>query len=304
MHVVGIDMKELKGKVAVITGAGRGIGRGIALHCAHNSIKIVLAGIGMESLTRTAADLNSLGAETLIVQTDVSLQEDVERLAERSFATFGAVDLLVNNAGAQVSGASVYDSTMDDWNWVMGVNFFGVLFAIRAFVPRIIEHNTQAHIVNVASLFGIVEATGSYDVSKHAAVALTESLYHDLAENAPQIKVSVYCPGAVNTEMYRIGDSRSERYMGNATEHSAEARSGYKDFINNYGFSVEEAVHVLFEGIEQDKLYIGPLAYQKQLPKILDVIRERADNIADERNPEHPRNIGAVISTDERDKLP
>ena len=127
-------MKDYRDKVAVITGAGRGIGRGIALRCAKEGMKVVLAGFGMESLTRTAADLDALGAETLIVQTDVSQVEQVENLAAATVEAFGHVDLLVNNAGVAQPGKSL-EITLDDWNWVMGVNFYGVLYCLRAFVP-------------------------------------------------------------------------------------------------------------------------------------------------------------------------
>ena len=108
-------MKDFRGKVAVITGAGRGIGRGIALRCVQEGMKVVLAGIGMESLTKTNADLQELGAETLIVKTDVSLLADVENLAEKSFDAFGSVDLLVNNAGVYAPG-TVWECSIDDWN--------------------------------------------------------------------------------------------------------------------------------------------------------------------------------------------
>ena len=209
-------MNDFTGKVAVITGAGRGIGRGIALHCAQLGMKIVLAGIGMESLTKTAADLEALNAETLIVQTDVSQLEDIEILADECYTKFGAVDLLVNNAGVAVP-VSVLDSTLDDWNWVMNVNFYGVLYGVRVFVPRLIKQATPSHVVNVSSLSGIAPGGSSYGVSKHAVVVLTESLYFELADSAPQVKVSVYCPGWVDTEFDRIDRSRPDRFKGNAT---------------------------------------------------------------------------------------
>ena len=287
-------MKDFKGKVAVITGAGRGMGRGIALHCAQKGMKIVLAGIRLESLTRTAADLQALGAETLTVQTDVSRLEDVENLANKSYETFGTVDLLVNNAGVSAS-STVLDCSLEDWNWVMGVNFYGVLYGLRAFVPRMIEQGTIGHVVNISSLAGVVEAIDSYHVSKHAVVALTESLYHDLADSAPQIKVSVFIPGLVNTEIYRAEDSRPRRF--NKTNIRVDINDEHeetRDFFNKFGFSISEAVRILFIGLVQDKLYIGPKAFQKQSPKILNVIRNRAENIVNEHNPDHPRDLGPM----------
>jgi NAD(P)-dependent dehydrogenase (short-subunit alcohol dehydrogenase family) len=230
----------------------------------------------------------------LSVQTDVSRLEDVENLAKKSYETFGAVDLLVNNAGVSVS-STVLESSLDDWNWVMGVNFYGMLYGIRAFVPRMIEQCTVGHVVNISSLAGVVEAVDSYHVSKHAVVALTESLYHDLADSAPQIKVSVYLPGLVNTELYRAEESRPARFgktdIASDTNYEHE---GVRDFFKRYGFSIEEAVRVLFKGIAQDKLYIGPTAFQKQSPKIQDAIQRRAENIVKELNPEHPCDNGPV----------
>lgn len=286
-------MKEFEGKVAVITGAGRGLGRGIAFQCAKKGMKVVLAGIREESLLKTASDLQKLGTNTHIIQTDVSIQEDVERLAKESYSKFGSIHLLVNNAGVSVQ-ATALKSSLSDWNWLMGVNFYGVLYGVHAFVPRMIEQNSDSHIINVSSLMGVVEAPAPYAVAKHAVVALSEALYHELADTADNVKVSVYCPGAINSEFYRIDDSRSDRFKSDATSDSDQAREGRRQFFEKYGFSVEEAVNVLFSGIENDQLYIGPLAYQKQFPNILNAIQSRADNIVNEQNPAHPWSVGPV----------
>lgn len=277
-------MRDFVGKVAVITGAGRGIGRGIALRCAQEGMKIVLAGIGMESLTKTAADLEAMGAETLIVQTDVSQEADVENLSEKSFATFGAVDLLVNNAGA-AAPESVLASTMDDWNWVMNVNFYGVLYGVRAFIPRMREQKTTSHVVNVSSLMGLTPGRGGpYRVSKHAVVVLTESLYHELADTAPHVHLSVYCPGWVDSEFYRVDQSRPERFRTHATVMTDEARANWRKKFAG-GISIEESAGILFDGLQHDHFYIGPKAFQEQIPGIADALRERTENILNEGNP-------------------
>jgi len=276
-------MKDFKEKVVVITGAGRGIGRGIALRCAQEGMKVVLAGVGMESLTKTATDLQAKGAETLIVQTDVSQLAEVENLADKSFAAFGTVDLLVNNAGVAVL-ASVLDSTIDDWNWVMNVNFFGVLYGVRSFIPRMIEQGKVSNVVNVSSLSGIGMGGGSYGVSKHAVVVLTESLYNDLADTAPDIKVSVYCPGWVNTEFDGIERSRPERFRAKTTNLDNQQRASWRESLSK-GISVEESARILFEGLRTDKLYIGPKAFQNRQPGSIDGARKRIENILNERTP-------------------
>jgi NAD(P)-dependent dehydrogenase (short-subunit alcohol dehydrogenase family) len=276
-------VKGYKDKVAVITGAGRGIGRGIALHCAKEGMKVVLAGIGMESLTNTAADLDALGVESLIVQTDVSRVEEVENLAEATYEAFGQVDLLVNNAGVAAPGP-VLGNTLDDWNWVMGVNFYGVLYGVKIFVPRMIAQETTSHVVNVSSLSGLAPGGGSYGVSKHAVVVLTESLHYDLAGSADHVKVSVYCPGWVATEFHRVDQSRPDRFKGDASEVTEERRANWQAMLEA-GFSIEESAQILFEGLAQDKLYIGPQTFMEQLPDLGKWIRGRAENIVEEKTP-------------------
>ena len=274
---------RLAGKVAVITGAGRGIGRGIALHCAKEGMKVVLAGFGMESLTKTAADLEALGAETLIVQTDVSQVEQVENLAAATVEAFGQVDLLVNNAGAAGPGKTL-EITLDDWNWIMGVNFYGVLYCLRAFVPRMIKREQPSHVVNVSSLSGVVPGRGPYGVSKHAVVALTESLYYDLAELAPHVKVSVLCPGWVATEFYRVGQSRPERFKGEVTEVTEEHRKNWRASLDG-GITTEKTAQILFDGLAQDQLYIGLQGFREAGQDVGEVVMARAQNIVQEKNP-------------------
>jgi NAD(P)-dependent dehydrogenase (short-subunit alcohol dehydrogenase family) len=195
-------MQQFHDKVAVITGAGRGIGRGIARRCAREGMKVVLAGIGHESLARTEAELRNEGVTVLCVQTDVTKAADVNRLAEKTLDAFGAVHLLVNNAGAG-AGTTIWESTLADWAWTLGVNLWGVIYGVKVFTPIMVAQETECHIVNVASAAGLSAGPGLgiYKVAKHGVVSLSETLYYELAQRGTQVGVSVLCPGYVKTDI-------------------------------------------------------------------------------------------------------
>ena len=199
-------MNEFNGKVAVITGAASGIGRALADRCVHEGMKAVLADVEVDALAKTEASLKASGATVLAVQTDVSQARDVAALAEKTVEAFGAVHLLCNNAGVGTE-AAVWESTLEEWEWVMGVNLWGVIHGVRTFVPVMLAQDTECHIVNTASMAGLISGPGlgAYKVTKHAVVSLSETLHHELGERGAKIRVSVLCPGIVNT---RIMESR------------------------------------------------------------------------------------------------
>ena len=157
--------------VAVITGAASGIGRGMAKRFAAEGMSVVLADIEVEPLAKLETDLRATGATVLAVRTDVSNADDVENLAVQTLDTFGAVHILCNNAGV-VCSRPIWEHTLADWEWVLGVNLWGVVHGIRAFVPRMLTQETECHIVNTASILGLVRGPGEgiYKVSKHAVV--------------------------------------------------------------------------------------------------------------------------------------
>jgi len=202
-------MDDFAGRVAVITGAASGIGRGLARHAAREGMRVVLADVEAPALDEAVTEVASLGAETLGVRTDVSREADVRALADAAYDRFGAVHLLCNNAGVFQAGIS-WQRTAADWEWVLGVNLFGLLHGIRAFVPRMLEQGGDAHIVNTASMAGLISVaySGPYVVSKFAAAALTECLAHDLRAQESPIGVSCLVPGLVDT---RIADSTRNR---------------------------------------------------------------------------------------------
>jgi NAD(P)-dependent dehydrogenase (short-subunit alcohol dehydrogenase family) len=199
-------LTDFGGKVAVITGAGSGIGRALAQRCGAEGMHVVAVDVEPAALDETVA---LVGGDAIGVLTDVSDEGQVVQLADRAFDVFGGVHLLCNNAGVFQAGL-LWERTKADWDWVLGVNVWGIIHAIRAFVPRMVAQGSEGHVVNTASLAGLASNaySGPYTVSKFAAVALTESLAHDLAAvNAP-IGASVLVPGAVNTGIARSHRNR------------------------------------------------------------------------------------------------
>ena len=277
-------MKEFRDKVAIITGAGRGIGRGIAERCAQEGMKVVLSGIGMESLSRTEANLKAQGATVMSVQTDVSKVADIERLAQRTMQAFGNVHLLVNNAGVNMV-KSVTDLTLTDWQWVLDVNLWGVIHGVHVFLPIMLEQNIECHIVNVSSLAGLISGRNfaAYCVTKHGVVTFSECLHKELLHDAAKVKVSVFCPGYVQSDIAdsernrpaNLANDPSEEQFGAAT---IEARRGNRESLAAGMPALEAADHV-FRALRQDQFYI--LSH----PEANEAIQTRMQDILQERNP-------------------
>jgi NAD(P)-dependent dehydrogenase (short-subunit alcohol dehydrogenase family) len=282
------EMKEFTGKVAVITGAASGIGRSLAEHSVRKGMKVVLADVEEEALAKAAEELKEEGATVLAIPTDVSRVEDVEALARRTVSAFGAVHLLCNNAGIGV-GTSVWETSLNDWQWILGVNLWGVIHGVRAFVPLMIAQDTPCQIVNTASIQGLLSyhpLTASYQVTKHAVVALSEQLFHELALRGRKVKVAVLCPGWVKT---RIGDSGRNRPPALQVE-SAEAapdpiyETAFRQCCQalEEGASPDQVAEAVFTAIQEEKFYILPHAEWKV------EVRTRMEDILAERNPTIP----------------
>src|SRR5689334_1941764 len=176
-------MKDFAGKVAVVTGAASGIGRALADRCAQEGMKVVLADVEESALVRAADEFRATGAPILAVRTDVSKAEDVEALARKTVETFGGVHLLFNNAGVG-AGTTAWETSLRDWEWVLGVNLWGVIHGLRSFVPIMLSQGSEGHIVNTASIAGLVLGPGlaAYKVSKHGVISLSETLYGELQQ--------------------------------------------------------------------------------------------------------------------------
>jgi len=278
-------MKELKGKVAVITGAASGIGRGIAERCVNEGMKTVLADIDDADLAKAETELKTLGGTVLSVRTDVSKRADVEQLARQTLDAFGQVHLLFNNAGVG-AGGSPWEATWNDWEWVIGVNLWGVIHGVKVFTPLMLAQNVECHMVNTASAAGLVVggASAPYSATKHAVVALSESLYLTLQRRSALVKVSVLCPGLVRTNIINSEHHRPAGLQNEPVEMTPEMRAG----LNLFKAAIEAAMpplrvaDMVFDAIRTGQFYV--LTH----PEWIEVIQMRTDNLLRLENPRDP----------------
>ncbi len=276
-------MKDLKHKVAVVTGAGSGFGREFARRAAREGMSVVLADVQQDALERIETELKQAGAPTLAVRTDVSKGEDVEALARRTQERFGAAHLLFNNAGV-ASNRTTWEASVQDWEWVLGVNVWGVIHGVRVFTPMMLAQNTECHIVNTASVAGLLSPPGMavYNVSKHAVVTLSETLYQDLRRRAAKVGVSVLCPAWVSTAIWDAERNRPDRLRNVGANKSADdlaLEASARHAVQSGRVSAEQVSDMVFEAIAQDKFYI--LTH----PKIKKWIELRMQDVLAERNP-------------------
>jgi NAD(P)-dependent dehydrogenase (short-subunit alcohol dehydrogenase family) len=276
-------MDSFTGRVAVVTGAASGIGFALAERCAHEGMRVVLADIEQSALEQAAEQLRP--AEVLPVRTDVSNPESVENLARAATDAFGKVHLLFNNAGV-LGGrpGAIWESTLNDWKWIFGVNVWGVVHGLRTFVPRMLEHGEAGWIVNTASMGGLVPGGSAYGVSKHAVVAISEALYSGLhTREGTQIGCSVLCPIFVRTSLLNAARNRpSELQDGEAAPPVARGRFAAR--MEN-GQLPSEIADAAFDGIRQEKFYIWPG------DEVDEVVRTRFQHIMERSNPD-PRPFG------------
>jgi NAD(P)-dependent dehydrogenase (short-subunit alcohol dehydrogenase family) len=271
---------ELSGCTAVVTGAASGIGRSIAHRLAAEHMSVVLADVEQRPLAEAAAEIERQTAAAVVpVATDVSNGQEVDALADRAFGQFGAVHVLCNNAGV-FQGGLLWECTPGDFDWTLGVNLWGILHAIRAFVPRMLAQGEEAHIVNTASMAGLATTAycAPYEVSKFAATAATECLAHDLASQGAPIKVSLLCPGSVDTDIARSRRNRPAHLVGEQTAGAAFVEEALAATTAS-GAHPDTVAALVVEAIREETFLVPTTAsYRRQ-------ILERADALAERRLP-------------------
>jgi NAD(P)-dependent dehydrogenase (short-subunit alcohol dehydrogenase family) len=274
-------VEELQGRVAVVTGGASGIGFALASAFAAEGMKVVLGDIEAPALDEAVAKLSASGAEVIGVPTDVSVAEQVDALAAAAVERFGAIHVACNNAGVGGGGLS-WEAPLSMWEWVLGVNLWGVIHGIRAFVPILMQQD-EGHVVNTASIAGLVAGPfmGPYNASKHAVVALSETLYHEMGMMAPQVKVSVLCPGWVAT---RIADSARNRPP--AEEGDGTPNEGFvlplQSFIDR-GMSPDDLATTVLAAIRAERFWILP--HDDTEPYWEKLVNDHAQGFIDRANP-------------------
>ncbi|GAC1606083.1 MAG: SDR family NAD(P)-dependent oxidoreductase [Myxococcales bacterium] len=279
-------MNELSGKVAVITGAGSGFGLELARAAVREGMKLVLADVQDDAPAAAVAELRAAGAEAIGERVDVANPGDVQRLADRTLETYGAVHLLFNNAGVAGGGGYLWESSLKDWQWLLGVNLMGVVHGIRAFVPRMLAQDCPCHVVNTASAAGLVSAPlmGVYNASKHAVVTVSETLYHDLRLAGAKVSVSVLCPAFVPTGISRSERNRPADLVDDQalTASQRAARQRAEKAVSSGKLSAADVARMTFEAVRADRFYV--LTH----PKLLRTVELRQQDILKQRQPSDP----------------
>lgn len=278
-------MKNLKGKVAAVTGAASGIGRSMALAFAGEGMDVALADVDEVNLSSVQEEVLSKGVRAITLKVDVSQADQVQAFRDQTLTRLGGVHVVCNNAGVSPLGP-VWENSVADWQWILGVNLWGVIHGVRAFAPYLIAVN-EGHIVNTASVAGLISPPGSgaYNVTKHAVVALSETLYHDLRERNSAVGVSVLCPAYVPTGIVDSERSRPEKYQNPPEEPSPELRARQamlRKAVTSGKISADQVAQAVIAAIQEERFYI--LTH----PRIAGAIRSRMQDILQGRAPKNP----------------
>jgi NAD(P)-dependent dehydrogenase (short-subunit alcohol dehydrogenase family) len=274
-------MKQFEGKTAVVTGAASGIGRALAERFAQARMQVVLADIEKDALDRTVQEFEQRQHRVIGVVANTMIRDSVEALAKRAIDEFGKIHIVCNNAGVASTGSGmkpIWEISDRDWQWVMGVNFWGVLYGLQAFVPHMLAHGEEGHIVNTASLAGLMPGGGTYGVSKHGVLSLTETLHRDLKLRGAKISASVLCPGFVNTNIIDAERNRPKDLSLGGPAPAPEMLQMGRAMLAQ-GKPPAEVADIVFKSIEEDRCYILPH------PAWDPTVRARVDAVLGRRAP-------------------
>ncbi len=282
-------IENFQGKTAVLTGAGSGFGLESARIAAQRGMNVVLVDIQADALAAAEAEMQALGAPTLARRVDVSKPAEMDQLAQDVKEKFGAPHFVFNNAGVG-SGGLIWENSVKDWEWVLGVNLWGVIHGVRAFTPMMLDAARadpayEGHIVNTASMAGLLTPPnmGVYNVSKHAVVALTETLYQDLRLVTDQIGASVLCPYFVTTGIHHSERNRPADLPAGEPTASQRIQQAMTEKATGSGkVTAAEVAHKVFEAIAQDQFYVF------SHPRALGNVKSRMDAIVAIQNPPDP----------------
>jgi NAD(P)-dependent dehydrogenase (short-subunit alcohol dehydrogenase family) len=282
-------ISNFQGKTAVLTGAGSGFGLECARIGAKRGMNLVLADVQQDALDRAKAEIEATGAQVLAMVVDVSKAEQVEALGAATLARFGAPHFVFNNAGVGAGGL-IWENTAKEWDWVLGVNIMGVAHGVRVFTPMMLaaaakDPAWQGHIVNTASMAGLLNAPnmGIYNVSKHAVVALSETLYQDLALVTDQISASVLCPFFVPTGISQSHRNRPQDAAPAEPTRSQLIGQAMSDKAVGSGkVSAAEVAQMVFDAMAANQFYI----YSH--PKAIGSVQTRMEDVLQARNPTDP----------------
>lgn len=276
-----------QGQTAVITGGASGLGLELARLAASRGMKLVLADVQADALAAATAELGA-HTEVLARQLDVAKAEQVEELGAATLAKFGAPHLVFNNAGVGFGGF-IWEHTVKDWEWVLGVNLWGVAHGVRVFAPMMLaaaqaDPAWRGRIINTASMAGIVNAPnmGVYNVTKHAVVSLTETLYQDLKLVTEQVSASVLCPYFVPTGIHESHRNRPKDTMSRPTKSQLVAQAMSQKAVTSGKVTAADVARLTFEAIDADRFYIFSHSFAP------DLARSRLDDVVGVRNPSDP----------------
>ncbi len=275
-------MIEFKNKVAVITGAASGIGLALAHRAGKEGMKLVLADIEGEKLKAVAAKIGLPDDRVSLHAVDVSSEEDIARMANESFKRFGEVHLLCNNAGVCTTRVA-WEYSSADWEWVLGVNLRSVIHGVRHFLPRMLIQKSYSHVVNTASVAGLLSTPGfaAYNVSKHGVVTLSETLYSELVAMNARVGVSLLCPAWVATGILESGRNRQARSgsLVPTSKTSADYEARMAKAVRSGRLTADDMANAVFEAVAGNRFYVIPHA------KIKQAIKLRMEDIIESRNP-------------------